>query len=323
MVGYYTITILLQSSYLPDLPDPSRSKPSSKQPNSQARNQSGARKDADSHRDAVVESTTPTSQKYDTKPKETTRLTSSTASSANIPSLATAMAGAASTATPVQAGKDEYFNTAHRICTELSNVVFHHVEIMLERYTQWCSIQTKINHALIAAQRVVCLNARLNSTSTAIRDEAKAGFKMGSDLYKRLALLPAPLVIYDRPPVEDIHYMNDLDRVFEQMVVSQNEERENQQQSMEQGIESGLEQQAQDQDQGQNQGLLDGFLGSYVIDTDDQDGNILPTSDEIQSQGLQIFGGEGAEGYAFEFDETSISMKGSFSLLLDPHTITE
>ncbi|KAF9122169.1 hypothetical protein BGW39_009987 [Mortierella sp. 14UC] len=328
MVGYYTITILLQSSYLPDLPDPSRSKPSSKKPSSQ-HNQDGARKDADSHCDIDAEPTTPPSQRHDARPKDATKLTSSTSSNAGVLSLATTTTGAASTTTPVHADENGYYNTAHRICTELSNVVFHHVEIMLERYTQWCSIQTKINHALIAAQRVVCLNARLNSTSATIRDEAKAGFKMGSDLYKRLALLPAPLVIYDRPPVEDIHYMNDLDKVFEQMVVSQNEERENQRQSMEQGhgLELELEQQEQGQEQGQGQDQgqrpPDGILDSYVIDTDDQDAETLPIGDEIHSQGLQIFGGEGAEGYAFEFEETSISMKGSFSLLLDPHTIPE
>ncbi|KAG0280322.1 hypothetical protein BGZ95_010522 [Linnemannia exigua] len=314
MVGYYTITILLQSSYLPDLPDPSRPKTSPRKPSSQALNQDGPRKDADTRRDVGSKPMTPPSPRHDARPqtkstvsKDAARLASSTS-----PKVTTTIGAAPA------ANVDEYYNTAHRICTELSNVVFHHVEIMLERYTRWCAIQAKINHALIAAQRVVCLNARLNSASPAMRDEAKAGFKMGSDLYKRLALLPMPLVIHDRPPEEDIHYMNDLDKVFEQMVISQNEERENQQQSMEQPQE-----QERVQVQVQGQEPQDGILDSYAIDTDDQDGDVLTTGDQIHSQGLQIFGGEGAEGYAFEFEETSVSMKGSFSLLLDPHTVTE
>ncbi|KAF9902966.1 hypothetical protein EC991_004342 [Linnemannia zychae] len=318
MVNYYTITILLQSSYLPDLLDPSPPKPSSKVPSSQVHSQDGARKDVDLRRSADAESTAPLSQRHDAKSKNTTQ------SASSIPPNATSTTGATSNASPVYTNGDGYYNSAHRICTELANVIFHHVEIMLERYTRWCSIQTKINHALIAAQRIVCHNARLNNMSTEIRDEAKAGFKMGSDLYKRLALLPAPLVIYDRPPEEDIYYMNDLDKVFEKMVVSQNEERENQQ-SMQQELELEQEQQAQEQSQGQTQGqgLADGVLDSYLTNPDGQDGDILSTEEEIDPQALQIFGGEGAEGYAFEFEVTSISMKESFSLLLDTHTSTE
>ncbi|KAG0378515.1 hypothetical protein BGX24_003594 [Mortierella sp. AD032] len=306
-MSYYTITILLQTAYLPDLPDPLRSKTLSKKPSSQAHNQDGPRNDAETRRDVDSEPTTPPSQRHDARPQTRSAVSKDAAELASSASSNTTT----TTGTATAADVDGYYNTAHRICTELSNVVFHHIEIMLERYTRWCSIQAKINHALIAAQRVVCLNARLNSTSATMRDEAKAGFKMGSDLYKRLALLPGPLVYYDRPPVEDIHYMNDLDKVFEQMVISQNEERENQQQSLE-----------QEQEQEQVKGQVNS-QSQYVIDTDDQDDDALPTADEIHSQGLQIFGGEGVESYAFEFEETSISMKGSFSLLLDPHTVTE
>lgn len=212
---------------------------------------------------------------------------------------------------------DGYYNTPHRICTELANVLFHHVEIMLDRYTEWCSIQAKINHAIIAAQRVVCLNVRLEWISCTMRNEAKAAFKMGSALYKKLAMLPAPLVIYDRPPEEDLNYMNDLDKAFHQMVVTQNEERENKRLSNEREQEKQGQQELETEN-GQGPTTV---LNSFVLDVDEQDG--VPTTDEIHSQGLEIFGGEVTEGYAFEFEQTSISMKGSFSFLLDPHSITE
>jgi hypothetical protein len=148
-----------------------------------------------------------------------------------------------------------------------------------------------------------------------MRNEAKAAFKMGSALYKRLAMLPAPLVIYDRPPEEDLYYMNDLDKAFHQMVLSQNEERENQRLSEEREQEL-LEQQQQEAEQGPT-----AILNSFVNDEDDEGG--IATADGVNSRGLEIFGGEVTEGYAFEFEETSISMKGSFSFLLDPHSITE
>ncbi|KAG0288476.1 hypothetical protein BGZ96_007755 [Linnemannia gamsii] len=276
MMAYYTITILLQTSYLPALPDPSQPKPLSK-------------KSASQRQGSRSRSTSDVS-------KEPTRLSSSTSSARSTPSLGSAG--------PLDG--NNYYNTPHRICTELANVLFHHVEIMLDRYTGWCSIQAKINHALIAAQRVVCLNVRLDRNSSSVRNEAKAAFKMGSALYKRLAMLPAPLVIYDRPPEEDLIYMNDLDKVFLQMVLSQNEERE----------QELSEQQLEETEQGPKP-----VLNSFVTDEDDQDG--ITTADGINSQGLEIFGGEITEGYAFEFEETSISMKGPFPFLLDPQPITE
>ncbi|KAF8933954.1 hypothetical protein BGZ47_010573 [Haplosporangium gracile] len=117
-----------------------------------------------------------------------------------------------------------YFNTAHKICTQLSNVLYHHLELMLDSYPNWCSIQSKLNHSLVAALRVSCLNARLSSNSQAIRDEAKAGFKMGSDLFKRQALLPAPLTIRDWPAEEDVQVMLDLEEEFREMMTTQEEE---------------------------------------------------------------------------------------------------
>ncbi|KAF9919515.1 hypothetical protein FBU30_010921 [Linnemannia zychae] len=117
-----------------------------------------------------------------------------------------------------------YFNTAHKICTELSNVLYHHLELMLDSYPNWCSIQSKLNQSLIAALRVSCLNARLSTNSQAIRDEAKAGFKMGSHLFKRQALLPDPLTIRDWPAEEDVQVMLDLEEEFRGMMTTQEEE---------------------------------------------------------------------------------------------------
>ncbi|KAG0054500.1 hypothetical protein BGZ83_011094 [Gryganskiella cystojenkinii] len=117
-----------------------------------------------------------------------------------------------------------YFNTAHQICTQLSNVLYHHVELLLDSYPNWCGIQHKLNQTLTAALRVSCLNARLGSNPKVIRDEAKAGFKMGSDLFKRQALLPEPLTVRDWPAEEDVQVMLDLEEEFRELVTIQEEE---------------------------------------------------------------------------------------------------
>ncbi|KAF9434310.1 hypothetical protein BGZ76_008233 [Entomortierella beljakovae] len=119
----------------------------------------------------------------------------------------------------------KYFNTAHKICTELSNVVLHHVEIMLDSYPNWCSIQAKVNHAITAALRVSCLNAKLSSNTGAAREEAKAGFRMGSDLFNRLALLPYPLTIRDWPAEEDVQQMREIEEGFKEMMMQDNPEK--------------------------------------------------------------------------------------------------
>ncbi|KAF8933651.1 hypothetical protein BGZ47_010768 [Haplosporangium gracile] len=315
MMSYYTITILLQTCYLPALPDPLHPKPSSKKTSLQASNHDGSSKDADSHHNAHA------SQRLGSRSRPTSDVSKESLQLSNTPPNPSASSTRSTpplstTATLARVDGDEYYNTPHRICTELANVVFHHVEIMLDRYTGWCSIQAKVNHALIAAQRVVCLNVRLERNSCTMRNEAKAAFKMGSALYKKLAMLPAPLVIHDRPPEEDLNYMNDLDKAFHQMVVTQNEERENRRLSEDRGQQQGQEVVEEEVEQRSNT-----ILNSFVLDTDNQDD--IPTTDEIHSHGLEIFGGEVTEGYAFEFEEPSISMKGSFSFLLDSHSITE
>ncbi|KAG0351160.1 hypothetical protein BG005_009344 [Podila minutissima] len=129
-----------------------------------------------------------------------------------------------SSSTPRSPSAKGYFNTAHQICTQLSNVLYHHVEMLLDSYPNWCSIQSKINHSLIAAMRVSCLNARLSSNSRAIRDEAKAGFKYGSDLFKRQAVLPEPLTIRDWPAEEDVNVMQNLEEEFRELMTNQEED---------------------------------------------------------------------------------------------------
>ncbi|KAF9896941.1 hypothetical protein BX616_006470 [Lobosporangium transversale] len=105
-----------------------------------------------------------------------------------------------------------------------SSVIKSPEKVLLDSYPNWCSIQCKLNHSLTAALRVSCLNARLSSNSKAIRDEAKAGFKMGSDLFKRQAVLPEPLTVRDWPAEEDVQVMLDLEEEFREMMTNQDEE---------------------------------------------------------------------------------------------------
>ncbi|KAG0206289.1 hypothetical protein BGX33_007483 [Mortierella sp. NVP41] len=154
-----------------------------------------------------------------------------------------------------------YFNTAHKICTQLSNVLYHHLELMLDSYPNWCSIQSKLNHSFIAALRVSCLNARLSSNSQAIRDEAKAGFKMGSDLFKRQAMLPDPLTIRDWPAEEDVQVMLNLEEEFREMMTTQEEE--------ERSSRSQTRDQSEDTGGGGGIGLIGG--SSMVFDEDPGD----------------------------------------------------
>ncbi|KAG0052909.1 hypothetical protein BGZ83_001994 [Gryganskiella cystojenkinii] len=119
-----------------------------------------------------------------------------------------------------QEQQGRFANTAHRICTNLSNTILHHVELMLDTYPNWCSIQAKVNHALTVALRVACENSKPNMTSPADQQEAQAQFKKGIALYKRLALLPAPLTIRDRPAEVDVQQMESIEDQFREMLVT-------------------------------------------------------------------------------------------------------
>ncbi|KAF9995653.1 hypothetical protein BGZ79_010626 [Entomortierella chlamydospora] len=200
---YYTITILLQSSYLPIpqyLSSPSRSSPS---------------------RSAMIKSPESLSQEYDGM---FSRAASLACSDDSGPRIKSETEEYFYTGRSPQPSSNGYFNTAHQICTQLSNVVYHHVELLLDRYQEWCTIQAKLNHTLTAALRVSCLNARLSSNSRTIRDEAKAGFKMGSELFKRQATIPAPLTIRDWPAEEDVMKFKDLEEGFRELMTTQDDE---------------------------------------------------------------------------------------------------
>ncbi|KAF9936589.1 hypothetical protein BGZ67_002220 [Mortierella alpina] len=194
---YYTITIMLQSSYLP-IPQY-----------------------LSSSRSSVFKSPESISQEYDGLFSRATSTGISEDGSTRIKREAEEYFHTGRSPQPSSHG---YFNTAHQICTQLSNVLYHHVELLLDAYPNWCTIQCKLNHSLIAALRVSCLNARLSSNSKTIRDEAKAGFKMGSALFKRQAMLPEPLTIRDWPAEEDVQVMLDLEEEFRELMTNQEEE---------------------------------------------------------------------------------------------------
>ncbi|KAF9202826.1 hypothetical protein BGZ49_007055 [Haplosporangium sp. Z 27] len=198
MLYYYTITIMLQSSYLP-IPQYLSS----------------------SARSTGFKSPESISQEYDGL---FSRAASMTASDDGGPRIKSETEEYFHTGRSPQPSSNGYFNTAHQICTQLSNVLYHHVELLLDSYPNWCSIQCKLYHSLTAALRVSCLNARLGSNSKAIRDEAKAGFKMGSDLFKRQAMLPSPLTIRDWPAEEDVKVMQNLEEEFRELMTTQDEE---------------------------------------------------------------------------------------------------
>ncbi|KAF9985213.1 hypothetical protein BGZ75_003233 [Mortierella antarctica] len=194
---YYTITIMLQSSYLP-IPQY-----------------------LSSSRSSVFKSPESISQEYDGLFSRATSTGISEDGSTRIKREAEEYFHTGRSPQPSSHGN---FNTAHQICTQLSNVLYHHVELLLDAYPNWCTIQCKLNHSLIAALRVSCLNARLSSNSKTIRDEAKAGFKMGSALFKRQAMLPEPLTIRDWPAEEDVQVMLDLEEEFRELMTNQEEE---------------------------------------------------------------------------------------------------
>ncbi|KAG0329887.1 hypothetical protein BG000_011902 [Podila horticola] len=207
--------------------------------------------------------------------------------------------------TPRSPSAKGYFNTAHQICTQLSNVLYHHVEMLLDSYPNWCSIQSKINHTLIAAMRVSCLNARLSSNSRAIRDEAKAGFKYGSELFKRQALLPEPLTIRDWPAEEDVNVMENLEVEFRELMTSQEEDHATALRQELAEIERNY-----DPEGGEFHPMYEEGQENYYSNPNDPNGVPLP----LDSMGYDIFQGQngipnppqhvfglGNEGFKFEY----------------------
>ncbi|KAF9956523.1 hypothetical protein BGZ72_002694 [Mortierella alpina] len=256
-MSYYTITIMLQSSYLPIPQFLSSRKTGSR--GATASSKSSDRKTTETEGDATqkTSSTAPSSARSPSLRSVSTPTSTPAATAA--PSPASMATNPNSEADPPSSGASktthgqvppasssssthsspspfrthrrtpssrEYFNTPHQICSQLSNVLLHHVELMLDSYPNWCSVAAKVNHAITAALRVSCLNARLSSSSGPAREEARAGFKMGTDLYKRLAHLPGPLTIRDWPVEEDIQLMMDIEEEFREMMMTQEEQDE-------------------------------------------------------------------------------------------------
>ncbi|KAF9291791.1 hypothetical protein BGZ68_002170 [Mortierella alpina] len=245
---YYTITIMLQSSYLP-IPQY-----------------------LSSSRSSVFKSPESISQEYDGL---FSRATSTGASDDGGTRIKREAEEYFHTGRSPQPSSHGYFNTAHQICTQLSNVLYHHVELLLDAYPNWCTIQCKLNHSLIAALRVSCLNARLSSNSKAIRDEAKAGFKMGSALFKRQAMLPEPLTIRDWPAEEDVQVMLDLEEEFRELMTNQEEE------------EAMAEARSRSGTRDMSEGIGGGGGGGSGLDEYPGD-HLLYTPEEIQLQDVAV-----------------------------------
>ncbi|KAF9561851.1 hypothetical protein EC968_005448 [Mortierella alpina] len=237
---YYTITIMLQSSYLP-IPQY-----------------------LSSSRSSVFKSPESISQEYDGLFSRATSTGISEDGGARIKHEAEEYFQTGRSPQPSSHG---YFNTAHRICTQLSNVLYHHVELLLDAYPNWCTIQCKLNHSLIAALRVSCLNARLSSNSKSIRDEAKAGFKMGSALFKRQAMLPEPLTIRDWPAEEDVQVMLDLEEEFRELMTNQEEEEAMAEARSRSGTRDASEGLG---GEGERRGELDEFPGDHLLYTPEE-----------------------------------------------------
>ncbi|KAG0029952.1 hypothetical protein BGZ81_003247 [Podila clonocystis] len=211
-----------------------------------------------------------------------------------------------SSSTPRSPSAKGYFNTAHQICTQLSNVMYHHVEMLLDSYPNWCSIQSKMNHTLTVAMRVSCLNARLSSNSRAVRDEAKAGFKYGSDLFKRQAVLPEPLTIRDWPAEEDVNVIQNLEEEFRELMTNQEEDHATALRQELAGIEGNY---APEIDEFHH--MYEDGQENYYRNPNDPNGVPLP----LDSMGYDIFQGQdripnppqhvfglGNEGFKFEYN---------------------
>ena len=213
-MSYYTITIMLQSAYLPG---PDRKAPSAQSEapvlstlsSSLDRSRAAQKGSAE---DNGKDASATTSQKNDCRDSR---------SPTPSPALSSGQCAPAVLGDGQAQGTQRRFaNPAHKICTELSNTLLHHVEVVLDSYPNWCSIQAKVNHALKVCLRVACENSKPSMTCPADREEAQAQFRMGSDLYRRLSVLPEPLTIRDHPGEKDVQYMDSVEESFREMLVT-------------------------------------------------------------------------------------------------------
>ncbi|KAG0098237.1 hypothetical protein BGZ93_000724 [Podila epicladia] len=233
MMYYYTITIMLQSAYLPIQQYLACAKATSIRSRSSSAKPESLHNKKPAQTPSSDQSKSPSTVGHSRQASDASVASASTtATSTSIGTQTPQMTDAFLTATAAALEESlatsqdprAYFNTAHRICSHLSNTILHHCELLLDSYPNWCVFQAKVNHSLCAAMRVCCLNAKLSTNTSAIRQEAKAGFKMGSELFKRLALLPTPLTIRDWPAEEDLNLMKEIEEEFRLMVTHDEEE---------------------------------------------------------------------------------------------------
>lgn len=230
MMYYYTITIMLQSAYLPiqqylactKAGTSSRSRSSSAKPESIHNKKSAQTSSSDRGKSPSTNGHSRQASDASVASASTTA-TSTSMGTQMTDTFLSATAAALEESMATSQDPRAYFNTAHRICSHLSNTILHHCELLIDSYPNWCVFQAKVNHTLCAAMRVCCLNAKLSTNTGAIRQEAKAGFKMGSELFKRLALLPTPLTIRDWPAEEDLNLMREIEEEF-RLLMTQDEE---------------------------------------------------------------------------------------------------
>ncbi|GJJ75842.1 hypothetical protein EMPS_08200 [Entomortierella parvispora] len=214
IMSYYTMTIMLQSSYLPSI------QPGKKASNANSEAQVPSTLSPSQHKSGAARDGSTEGNRKGTN-ADTSQQGGRPDNSSPTPSFSSGQF------TPAEPAWEQdhvlprrFANPAHKICTELSNTLLHHVEIMLDTYPNWCSIQAKVNHAIMVCMRVACENSKPNMTCPSEREEAQAQFRMGSDLYRRLSVLPEPLTIRDRPVETDVHYMDMVEESFREMLVS-------------------------------------------------------------------------------------------------------
>lgn len=230
MMYYYTITVMLQSAYLPiqqylaSAGASRSSRASSTKPESSPHRKAHTPASSSPDQGKSPSTNGHSRQASDTSGYSSTTPTPTTTSASHVHALFSATGAALDESLATSQDPRAYFNTPHRISTHLANTILHHCELLIDSYPNWCVFQAKVNHSLCAAMRVCCLNAKLATNSSAIKQEAKAGFRMGSELFKRMALLPTPLTIRDWPAEEDLNLMREIEEEFRLLMTHEEEE---------------------------------------------------------------------------------------------------
>ncbi|KAG0026681.1 hypothetical protein BGZ81_006186 [Podila clonocystis] len=287
MMYYYTITIMLQSAYLPI----QQYLACAKATGSHSRSPSAKPESLDSKKPAQTPSsdrgkspstTGHSRQASDASVASASTTATSTSTGTQTPQVTgaflTATAAALEESLTTSQDPRAYVNTAHRICSHLSNTILHHCELLIDSYPNWCVFQAKVNHSLCAAMRVCCLNAKLSTNTSAIRQEAKAGFKMGSDLFKRLALLPTPLTIRDWPAEEDLNLMREIEEEFRLLMTQEDDEEDEEDEEVVDGEEKEKEKGKEKEKEEKQNSATTAATEPRVEETGDKDKHLSSSS---------------------------------------------